>query len=64
MTPGVRHLTALDHDVIKRPLGEEVAGGEAGVSCAYDDRREAFDQATSTETSVGFVSASNTAERF
>ena len=54
--------------MIDRPLVEEVAGGEAGVSGAYDDCGEALDgepvQATSTVTSVGFVSASKTAERF
>ena len=66
--PRVRQLAALEHDVVDRPLGEEVAGGEAGVPGAYDNCGEVLDgecpQATSTVTSVGFVRASNTAERF
>src|SRR6185369_13093425 len=73
-SPGVRHLAALQHDVVDRPLGEQAAGGESGVTRADDDRGGALDgsapylrllsQATSTVTLVGFVSASNTAERF
>ena len=69
--PGVRHLAALEHDMVDRPLAEEVAGGEAGVAGADDDRGDALDglavgsaQTTSTVTSVGFVRASKTAERF
>jgi hypothetical protein len=54
--------------VVERPLVEEVAGGEAGMAGAYDNCRDALDgeppQATVTVTSVGFVRASNTAERF
>ena len=54
--------------MVDRPLAEEVAGGEAGVTGADDDGGEALDRAAlrrpSTVTSVGFVSASNTAERF
>src|SRR5581483_10117311 len=68
VAPGVRHLAALEDDVVNGPLGEEVACGEAGVPGPYDDGGEALDgasaQATSTVTSVGFVRASNTAERF
>jgi hypothetical protein len=64
----VRQLTTLEDDVVDGTLGEEVAGGKAGMAGAYDDCSEALDgesaQATSTATSVGFVSASNTAERF
>jgi len=45
-----------------------VARREARVPRADDDRSKALDdrasQATSTVTFVGFVSASNTAERF
>ena len=41
--PRVRRLAALEHDVVDRPFGEEVAGGEAGVPGAYDDCGEAFD---------------------
>jgi hypothetical protein len=66
--PRVRDLAALEHDVVERSLAEEVAGGDAGVAGAYDNSGEAFDgstcQATSTVTSVGFVSASKTADRF
>jgi hypothetical protein len=54
--------------VVDGPLGEEVAGGEAGMTCADDDGGGALDgsasQATSTVTLVGLVRASNTAERF
>ena len=64
----VRDLATLDYDVVDRPLTEEVTGGEPGVAGAYDNSREALDgeapQVTATVTSVGFVSASNTAERF
>ena len=67
-TPRVRDLATLDYDVVDRPLTEEVTGGEPGVAGAYDNSREALDgeapQVTATVTSVGFVSASNTAERF
>jgi hypothetical protein len=66
--PRVRDLATLDYDVVDRPLTEEVTGGEPGVAGAYDNSREALDgeapQVTATVTSVGFVSASNTAERF
>src|SRR5690606_4149872 len=67
--PGVRHLTALEHDVVDRPFAEEVARREAGVAGPDDDRGDSLDdgstsQATSTVTSVGLVRASNTAERF
>ncbi len=54
--------------MVDRPLRKEVTGGKAGMAGAYDNCGEALDgmpaQATSTATSVGFVSASNTAERF
>ena len=54
--------------MVERPLTEEVACGEAGMPGAYDNCGEALDgepaQATVTVTSVGFVRASNTAERF
>jgi hypothetical protein len=66
--PGVCHLTALEHDVVDRPVGQEVTRGQARVPRADDDRGYALDdvtlQATSTVTFVGLVSASNTAERF
>ena len=67
--PGVRHLAALEDDVVDRPVAEEVARGETRVPRADDDRGGALDdgpapQATSTVTCVGFVRASNTAERF
>ena len=54
--------------MIDRPAAEEVARGKARVPRPDDDRGELLDdlapQATSTVTFVGFVSASNTAERF
>ena len=54
--------------MIDRPLAEEMASREAGVPGADDDGGDALDgegpQASSTATSVGFASASNTAERF
>ena len=68
--PGVRHLTAFEHDVVDRPFAEEVARREAGMAGPDDDRGDSLDdgartsQATSTVTSVGLVRASNTAERF
>ena len=69
MSPGVRHLAALEDDVIDRPLGEEVTDRKAGVAGPDDDRRAAFDgeapsQAagqvltTSTVTFVGLVTMS------
>jgi hypothetical protein len=68
MPPGVRHLAAFKDNVVDRPLGQEMACGEASVASADDDGRYSLDgstsQATSTVTSVGFVSASKTAERF
>src|SRR5262249_45542053 len=39
-TPRVRDLAPLEDDVVERALGEEVAGGEAGVAGAYDDGGE------------------------
>src|SRR5262249_27120348 len=66
--PGVRYLPALKHDMVDGPGGQENARGGAGVPRVDDDGGKAIDdsafQATSTVTSVGFVSASNTAERF
>jgi hypothetical protein len=54
--------------MVDRSFAENVTSGETRVARAYDDCREALDraflQATSTVTSVGFVSASNTADRF
>ena len=54
--------------MVDRPVAEETARGEAGMPRADDDRGGALGglaaQATSTVTFVGFVSASNTAERF
>ena len=66
--PRVRDLATLEHNMIDRSLSEEVARGKAGVAGPDDNRREVLDgvcpQATSTVTSVGFVSASKTADRF
>jgi hypothetical protein len=54
--------------MVDRPVAEEMARGEARVPRTDDDGRDALDgfvpQATSTVTLVGFVRASNTAERF
>jgi hypothetical protein len=54
--------------VINGLTAEEVTCGEASVTRADDDRADALDgrsySATSTVTSVGLVSASNTADRF
>jgi hypothetical protein len=54
--------------VIHGLAAEEVARGQSGVPRPDDDRGGVLDgwssQATSTVTFVGFVSASNTAERF
>jgi hypothetical protein len=54
--------------MVDRPVAQEVTSGEARVTRADDDRGSALDglvpQATSTVTFVGFVRASNTAERF
>ena len=41
--PGVRHLAALQHDVVDRTAAQEVARGEARVSRADDDRGDALD---------------------
>jgi hypothetical protein len=43
--PRVRNLAALEHDVVDRPLGEEMAGGQPGVAGADDDGRDALDLA-------------------
>ena len=41
--PGVRHLAALEHDVIDRALAEAAARRQPGVPGADDDRRDVFD---------------------
>jgi hypothetical protein len=41
--PGVRQLAALEHDMVDRPLTEEVAGGKAGMTGADDNGGEALD---------------------
>ena len=55
--------------MVDRPVAQIQTCGEAGVSRADDYRGNALDgsdslQLTSTVTFVGFVSASNTADRF
>jgi hypothetical protein len=36
----VGDVSTLEHDVVERPLAEEITGGETGVACAdYDDGR-------------------------
>src|SRR6202044_1742758 len=63
--PGVRHLATLEHDVLDRLVAQEVTCSETRVPRPDDDRGGALSaQATSTVTFVGFVRASNTAERF
>src|SRR5690606_23931210 len=73
--PCVRDLAALEHDVLDAALGEAAAHREPAMPRADDDdvndaghRRppltEGVDHATSTATFVGFVTISNTAERF
>jgi hypothetical protein len=42
MAPGVRELAALEHDVVDRPLPEEMAGGKTGVPGTDDDDAEAL----------------------
>jgi hypothetical protein len=46
VAPRVRDLAALEDDVVERPFGEEMAGGETGVARAYDDGREVLDGRT------------------
>ena len=59
VAPGVRHLPALEEDVIDRTLGQEPARREAGVTGPDDDRRELlYVLTTSTVTFTGFVRAS------
>ena len=41
--PRVGDLAALQHDMINRPAGKKVAGGEAGVPRADNDRGNALD---------------------
>ena len=49
-------VTALEHDMVDRPLAETAARRESGVPGADDDRGEAFDgYATWTLTLVGLV---------
>ena len=80
MTPGVGYLTALQHDMVDAERGEAMAHGQAVVAGTDDDNVDAAhrpapggarlegchdgDHATTTDTSVGLVMMSNTAERF
>ncbi|MEV0615725.1 hypothetical protein AB0I81_20600 [Nonomuraea sp. NPDC050404] len=43
MPPGVGHLAALQDEVVDRPLGEEVARGQARVPGADDDGGDVLD---------------------
>ncbi len=43
VAPGVRHLTALEQDVIDRARAEEVTDRKAGVTGTDHDRREVSD---------------------
>src|SRR4029077_19162562 len=44
--PGIRHLAALEHDVVDRPVAEEAARGQARVPRTDDDRGYALDDVT------------------
>ena len=39
-------LAALEHDVVDRPVAQEVTGGQARVARADDDRGYALDDVT------------------
>ena len=57
--PGVRHLPALEEDVIDRTLAEEPARREPSVTGPDNDRRQLlYVLTTSTVTLTGFVRAS------
>src|SRR5215471_9025227 len=69
--PRVRHLTALEDDVVDRAFGEAAAHGQAGVAGADDHcrglhhrRPDRGGQVSSTSTFVGLDTTSKTAERF
>src|ERR1044071_5964103 len=69
--PRVRHLTALEDHVVDRALGEAAAHGEAGVPRADDESGGSqftpqlrLFLVVETETLVGLVMTSYTAERF
>src|ERR1700691_1733972 len=72
--PRVRHLTALDDDVVYGAFGEGAGHAKAGLAGADDDCRGLHhagwldrgrpDQASSTSTFVGLATTSKTAERF
>ena len=75
MTPGIRDLSTLQHEVVDRPLTETAARRKPGVAGPDDDGGYAFDDSppaaarrycllTWTFTFVGFVTTSYTAERF
>src|ERR1700728_2765797 len=42
LAPGIRHFSALEHDVVDRALGENAAHRESGVPGPDDDCGEAF----------------------
>ena len=57
--PGVRHLPALEEDVVDRALGEKPARREPSVAGPDNDRRDLlYVLTTSTVTFTGFVRAS------
>ena len=71
MTPGVRDVAALKDDVFDTAVRKDAARREAGLAGPNDDDGDAGgsrgrnrDQLTVTATLVGFVTMSNTAERF
>lgn len=67
MTPGVRDVATLEGDVFDAAVREYAARREAGLAGPDDDDGDSGgsrDQLTVTATLVGFVTMSNTAERF
>ena len=72
--PRVRHLAALQHDVVDGTGGQPLAHRQTGMTATDDDRRDVAchgrpasggrAQRTSTVTLVGLVTMSYTAERF
>src|SRR5690606_6806627 len=75
MAPGIRYRTAFDDHMVNRQIRQAVTHGQARVAGADDNHvygavgetdgwrdHDAF--VTSTQSSVGLVTMSNTAERF
>jgi hypothetical protein len=45
MAPGVGDLAAFEQNVIDRPIGQQPAGRQSGMTGTDDDRGDAFDEA-------------------